>query len=212
MLHNLVSTAVDDITCGNMKILALHHTALKNEKAVSLWTCRAGQTCIGSIIEWTIFKLWKCDWMLVTSVHSIIAELGTWGVDVFHTKTYPANTTCWNNGVLMLGQRRRRWANIKTLLFQRVVFCWVAHYYISTMYLPQYFIQVFDQSTLYLYLLLNKWATSRKYNTLDQCWFNTGPSVVKCFVLRLSQCYISVTYVDSAFSRHWLHVYYVTVR
>ena len=34
----------------------------------------------------------------------------------------PVNTTRWNNDVSMLGQRRRRWANIKTLLFQRVVF------------------------------------------------------------------------------------------
>ena len=31
----------------------------------------------------------------------------------------PANTTSWNNDVLMLGQRRRRWANIKTALFKR---------------------------------------------------------------------------------------------
>ena len=36
--------------------------------------------------------------------------------------TNPANTTRWNTDVLMLGQRRRRWANIKTALFQRVVF------------------------------------------------------------------------------------------
>ena len=34
----------------------------------------------------------------------------------------PANTTRWNDDVLMLGQRRRRWANNKTSLFQRVVF------------------------------------------------------------------------------------------
>ena len=34
----------------------------------------------------------------------------------------PANTTRWNNDVLMLGQRRRRWASVKTSLFQRVVF------------------------------------------------------------------------------------------
>ena len=34
----------------------------------------------------------------------------------------PANTTRWSNDVLMLGQRRRRWANIKTSFFQRVVF------------------------------------------------------------------------------------------
>ena len=35
---------------------------------------------------------------------------------------YPANTTLWNNDVLMLPQRLRRWPNIKTSLFQRVVF------------------------------------------------------------------------------------------
>ena len=31
----------------------------------------------------------------------------------------------WNNGVSMLGQLYRRWANIKTSLFLRVVFRWV---------------------------------------------------------------------------------------
>ena len=35
---------------------------------------------------------------------------------------HPANTTRWNNDVLMLPQRLRRWPNIKTSLFQRVVF------------------------------------------------------------------------------------------
>ena len=38
-----------------------------------------------------------------------------WGCELMYT-------TRWNNDVLMLGQRRRRWANIKTLLFQCVVF------------------------------------------------------------------------------------------
>ena len=46
-----------------------------------------------------------CFWMLVTSVS--------------------ANTTRWSNDVLMLGQRRRRWTNIKTSLLQRVVFAGV---------------------------------------------------------------------------------------
>ena len=36
--------------------------------------------------------------------------------------TIPANTACWNNDVLMLAQRLRRWPNIKTSLVQRVVF------------------------------------------------------------------------------------------
>ena len=39
-----------------------------------------------------------------------------------HRDRCPANTTRWNNTVLMLGQRLRRWPNIKTALFQRVVF------------------------------------------------------------------------------------------
>ena len=34
----------------------------------------------------------------------------------------PANTTRWNNDLLMLTQRLRRWSNIRTSLFQRVVF------------------------------------------------------------------------------------------
>ena len=42
-------------------------------------------------------------------------------------ETHPANTTRWNNDVLMLGQRRRRWANIKTSLFKRVVFAGETH-------------------------------------------------------------------------------------
>ena len=34
----------------------------------------------------------------------------------------PANTTRWNDDVLMLAQRLWRWPNIKTSSFQRVVF------------------------------------------------------------------------------------------
>ena len=37
----------------------------------------------------------------------------------FHT---PANTTLLTNAGLMLGQRRRRWANINPALVQRLVF------------------------------------------------------------------------------------------
>ena len=35
---------------------------------------------------------------------------------------YPANTTRWNNDVLMLAQRLQRWPNIKTSFFQHDVF------------------------------------------------------------------------------------------
>ena len=34
----------------------------------------------------------------------------------------PTNTARWNNDVLLLAQRLRRWPNIKTSLFQRAVF------------------------------------------------------------------------------------------
>ena len=36
----------------------------------------------------------------------------------------PANTRCWTNDRLMLGQRRGRWANINPTLVQRLVVCW----------------------------------------------------------------------------------------
>ena len=35
---------------------------------------------------------------------------------------FPANTRCWNSVVSMLGHRLRRWPNIETTLFQRLVF------------------------------------------------------------------------------------------
>ena len=49
---------------------------------------------------------------------------------------YPANTTRWNNDGLMLDHRLRRWPNLKTFLFQRVVIAGigpicVGHVYIT---------------------------------------------------------------------------------
>ena len=41
---------------------------------------------------------------------------------LFSESHNPTNTTRWNNDVLMLAQRLRRWPNIKTALFQRIVF------------------------------------------------------------------------------------------
>ena len=38
------------------------------------------------------------------------------------SRLYPTNTRRWPNGGLMLGQRRRRWANISPTLGQRFVF------------------------------------------------------------------------------------------
>ena len=43
-------------------------------------------------------------------------------VQYYHTNRCPANTRRWINGVLTLGQRRRRWPNVKTPLIQRPVF------------------------------------------------------------------------------------------
>ena len=39
-----------------------------------------------------------------------------------HVSSNPANTRRWGNVGFMLGQRRRRWANIKPTLAQRLVF------------------------------------------------------------------------------------------
>ena len=47
------------------------------------------------------------------------------GVGLYHficITVCPVNTRCWTNGGLMLGQRRRRWPNIKPALVQRLVF------------------------------------------------------------------------------------------
>ena len=38
----------------------------------------------------------------------------------FHEDDYQANMRRWPKAVLMLGQRRRRWTNIKTALGQRL--------------------------------------------------------------------------------------------
>ena len=45
-----------------------------------------------------------------------------WFVQHLYDMMYPANATCGNDDVLMLGQRRRSWPIIKTALFQPVVF------------------------------------------------------------------------------------------
>ena len=47
---------------------------------------------------------------------------GSWGRGA-HT----ANTRRWSNVILMLGQRRRRWANIKIALYQLLVFAVQPH-------------------------------------------------------------------------------------
>ena len=41
---------------------------------------------------------------------------------------YPANTRYRTNVVLMLGQRRRQWTNIKTTLVQCLCVCWVVRH------------------------------------------------------------------------------------
>ena len=51
----------------------------------------------------------------------------------------PAKTIHWNNVVLMLGQRRRRWANVKTTLVERLVL--VATFNILDTFLQHLFTQ-----------------------------------------------------------------------
>ena len=56
-------------------------------------------------------------------IHIILSDIS----DKIHLARgrLPANTRRWNNDGLMLGQRRRRWPNIKSSLVQRLVFAWL---------------------------------------------------------------------------------------
>ena len=49
------------------------------------------------------------------------------GCGVSRVCEYPKNTTRSSDVVLMLGQRRRRWPNVKTTLDQRLVFAGQGH-------------------------------------------------------------------------------------
>ena len=52
--------------------------------------------------------------------------IGTWWLFIVRALN-PANTTHWNNVGSMLGQRHRRWPNIKLTLFQCVVSAELSH-------------------------------------------------------------------------------------
>ena len=49
------------------------------------------------------------------------------------SRYYPANTTRWNNNVLMLAQRLRRWPNIKTSLLRPSTIVVVSVFYAITL-------------------------------------------------------------------------------
>ena len=65
----------------------------------------------------------------------------------------------------MLGQRRRRWANIKISLFQRVVFA-------GSVGRVQMFVSSMLRATVGV---SGGGEGSRRYKTLIQCSFNDGP-------------------------------------
>ena len=85
----------------------------------------ANTSCHGTVAAWQIYHIrmdvaaWQRPQCRIhpCGVVSSAACLGN--LSVWQTAGYaiPANTTRWNNDVLLLGQRRRRWANIKTSLF-----------------------------------------------------------------------------------------------
>ena len=74
----------------------------------------------------------------------------------------PANTRLLSNADLMLGQRRRRWANIKSPLFRRFVFFWE---------------DVPHNSLIELHVSWSEkhWISQQTWNTV-QWWFNVGPA------------------------------------
>ena len=59
-----------------------------------------------------------------------------------HPSELTANTRRWTNVVLMLGQRRRRWPNIKTTLAQGLVFAVVCRVdFSSWLYIVKHLVQ-----------------------------------------------------------------------
>ena len=65
------------------------------------------------VFNWQVLNRWPHWYIICKPLRK--REIAQWCIN-------PANTTHWNNVGLMLGQRRRRWANIKPTLFQCVVF------------------------------------------------------------------------------------------
>ena len=67
------------------------------------------------------------DWRGSQTRYQSAMSPSFWRVYHILSAGMPANKTRWNNDLLLLTQRLRRWSNIRTSLFQRVVFAGIPH-------------------------------------------------------------------------------------
>ena len=142
-------------------------------------------------------------WITTWTFQHIYIHCGLWIVTVIPTSLWPkiiiqfyqiynpADTICWMNVVLMLGQRRRRWTNIKTTLIQRLGKCrWEVQWY--------FFMKLFH---------IENMLHSGTVTQLTQCW-------LKAWKVRQAELWTGVysahfprsqppTYVSRAVRSRW---------
>ena len=129
------------------------------------------QRCINipltSDIIWGVcgFKdfLWLWwGWVWCVNLHSNVLNRGP--AEVTTQVNIPENKGHWSNVVLMLGKRRRRWANIKTALVQHILWLYQRGKYIVyylTLYHAELFLceswklKGFFQFEIIIYFLVN---------------------------------------------------------
>ena len=120
-------------------------------------------------LKWNISKIYI---NLNVKIPVIFSRLKQW---IALARLNPANRHLADVG-LMLGQRRRRWPNIKSAL-GRSATCWP-----SSAYTPG----TWDSSNVCSMLAHRLWRWHNimllhlfiKHETLTQCWFNVGPYIV----------------------------------
>ena len=123
-------------------------------------------------------------WVVLTTVQAVTSDLH-WPLTSSYTQytnipnrqvlfpegCVPRNTRRWNNVGLMMAQRRRRWANIKPTLAQRLMFSGI--YPASTRRWPivgLMLVQLDRRCPSSYHQRVNE-----QY-TLSQCWYNVGPA------------------------------------
>ena len=120
------------------------------------------------------------------------------GVESMSGRDSPANTRRWTNVGLMLGQRRRRWANINTTLVQCLVFAGISHYQpvlVNTTQQTRYWTRSIKA------MLHSCWAT---FPTLNHNWLNVWSiSLVWCIVFAHLHRDVSQRYTVCQLSAHF---------
>ena len=140
--------------------------------------------------HWVIISYWLGDYSVCMHVVMVMMARGDKSVTWMGNIRYiPGNTRHWTNVGLMLGQRRRRWANIKLTLVQCLALMG---------YRPRHQrvaasghkgcwphgggggVQLFPDRKV----LLPSRATTRSWKTVAECWHSVcdaGPTLSYCF-------------------------------